>query len=358
MSNEQDFLFDENIEPENEDVETENEQESEEFLVDCVDDAVAEQDLEMETNPEFKPGYRYSQQELIRLKKDFHNPDPAISNPAKELVFQNYKGLVSFVLTHYYSTYLANYYEDLAQQGNIGVLTGFASYDPEKDGKFYQPSTLLTRYIRHEIREYIAEAIDGTTTKYHSVGQKMVEIIRRKKAEGQDIDPGDIANELNIPLMTARHALEAIKIRTNTISLDETINDGDTKIGDITPSKIDTPEEAALKKEFEDSIANAIKLTLNPVQQRAVRLFYGFEDGDNYTMAQIAEKLNLPQEKMRKILASANNQLRSYMVSNASFTEEKRRRGNQQSYFVTTKRSDEDLRREIESFDFSSLTGL
>ncbi len=326
-------------------------------LVDVLDDAISDAELEEEQYKEYRPGHKFTQQELIRLKAEYNSDDPAVREKARELVYLNYRGLIHFVMKSYFSTYIARYHDELASQGNIAILTGFEAYDPNRNGQFYQPSTIITRHIRHEMRTFIARDIGGTTTKYHSTGQKMLEIIRRKKAAGEEINPGDIANELGISLKTARHSLEAITINSQKVSLDDTIRDGETKIMDLTPSEMETPEQAALKKEYNDNIHAALDTTLTSIQREAIILKYGFDGGPERSMKAIARIMGLPQEDMRAILASATTRLKRRMSTDSMFAHERRERINNR-HIKQTQRTSDDLKRELESLDFSTIDDL
>ena len=318
----------------------------EEEIVDELDDAVDEEVLKQDTEVEHQPEYRFSQQELIRLKADFDSDDPEISAQAKNTVCQNYKGLINFVCQRYYSTYLPKYYEDFMQQGYLGILQGFKRYKVDVNGVFYQPSTYLTREIRHAVREFIAEYINSASLATQSVGRQILEIIRRKKMYGEDITPGDLATELQISLTTATNAIEILKANAGKVSLEQTVQDGDTKIMDLTPSNTKTPEAQIIEK--------AMQASLSPQQYWALLHAYGFIDGEPKSMAKISEMLNIPVEKVRSLLASARTRLSQYLISSGKLLDERRMRSQVQNGY-TGKRSLDDLQRESDSFDFGSL---
>lgn len=325
-----------------------------EEIVDELDDAVDEEILKQDTEIEHQPEYRFSQQELIRLKADFDSDDPEISAQAKNIVCQNYKGLINFVCQRYYSTYLPKYYEDFMQQGYLGILQGFKRYKVDVNGVFYQPSTYLTREIRHAVREFIAEYINSASLATQSVGRQILEIIRRKKMYGEDITPGDLATELQISLTTATNAIEILKANAGKVSLEQTVQDGDTKIMDLTPSNTKTPEAQVIEKEQSETLLKAMQASLSPQQYRALLHAYGFIDGEPKSMAKISEILNIPVEKVRSLLASARTRLSQYLISSGKLLEERRMRSQMQNSY-TGKRSPDDLQREIDSFDFGSL---
>lgn len=96
-----------------------------------------------------------SQQELIRLKQDFDSTNSNIRRTAREKVFNIYKPLVNRVMEKYYSDFLPEHREELIQQGNIGIITGFSAYKPMMGGVFVPSSEIILRYIRYEMRAYI-----------------------------------------------------------------------------------------------------------------------------------------------------------------------------------------------------------
>lgn len=327
--------------------------EEDEELAEALDDAITEAEYAEYQQQTSQLTKKFTQQELIRLKDDFDSEDEKIRQMTRDIVYNNYKGLVHFVMTRYYGTYISSHHDDLIQQGNIGVMTGFRDYQPDRNGQFFQPSTIITRHIRHEMREYIAKSVGGTTTKYHSTGQKMIEIIRRKKNAGEEVEPEDIANELGISLTTAKHSLKAITINTQMASLDDKVQDGETSIMDLTPANIETPEEAALKHEFQDNIKYALDTALNDIQRDVIILRYGLRDDNDYSLNAIAEMLNIPVENVRGILSSATTRLRQFMNSSSMFAGEHKERT--QRAYTTNQRTPDELKREIDSYDFSSL---
>lgn len=335
--------------PDAENLDNDDENEFADFLDDVIDENELSEDVEDQSE------HRFTQQELIRLKADFDSKDPVIREQARELVYKRFIRLVRFVINKHYASYNYKHHDDLIQVGSIGVLTGFEAYQPDVKGVFYQPSTLITRYIRHEIREYIANTLHDTSAKYVTVGRRMLEIIRRKQENGEEVIPGDIANELNISLTTATRAIEAINANANKVSLEATIKDGETKIIDITPSDMPTPEEAYLQQEFNQNIMDAMKFTLNDIQFKVMYYSYGFDINKERSRKEVARMLNIPEEKIRKILSSAKMRLERYMNSSPQFTSEKRARSYGHSSMSSTKRTDEDLQRELDSLDFSSL---
>jgi RNA polymerase primary sigma factor len=50
--------------------------------------------------------------------------------------------------------------------------------------------------------------------------------------------------------------------------------------------------------------------SLTPREARVLRLRYGLEDGEDYTLEQVGEKLGLTRERIRQIQAQALRRLR------------------------------------------------
>lgn len=323
-----------------------------EELEDALDTAAFEEDSKNDKSLQS----RFTQQELIRLVADFHSKDPEIAELAKTVVIKQFDGLVNWVITHSYQTYYQKHYDDMLNQGRIGVLIGFDHYTVSLDGKFYQPSTLLVRYIKGEIKKLIAEVADGTSARYQTVGYKMMAIIRRKKAKGETISPDDIATELDIPIMTAKQAFASIQAKKSLISLDQDVYDKEgSTIGDTIISKtFMTPEETVLKKEAQESLYDAIDKSCTSLEGAVIALAYGLDGGKERSQAQIAETLNIPKEKVRKFLASAQIKLRHYLIQKNGYRDLVNEH-TRKSSLTGNRRTSEDLRRELDSMDWSSI---
>ncbi len=82
--------------------------------------------------------------------------------------------------------------------------------------------------------------------------------------------------------------------------LDETVGDGGTSRGDLIADSADVTGAAVEQNDMIESVREALE-TLEPRQQFVLSARFGFIDGEEWTFADIAEKLEVSAERVRQI---------------------------------------------------------
>ena len=86
--------------------------------------------------------------------------------------------------------------------------------------------------------------------------------------------------------------------------------DGDSLLGDfIEDEDSESPTDRVSQTLLREQLLNAIE-TLPPREQRILRLRYGFQDGQMYTLAEIGQRLGITRERVRQLEAQALGRLR------------------------------------------------
>lgn len=73
----------------------------------------------------------------------------------------------------------------------------------------------------------------------------------------------------------------------------------------LTPSPIQSTYESMLKEKLEEVLAS-----LTPREARVLRLRFGLDDGNAYTLEEVGQKFGLTRERIRQIEGRALRQLR------------------------------------------------
>ena len=103
------------------------------------------------------------------IMADYHPGDPKLEMKATEDACNNLEKFVAYILTRNYSTYCVKDYEDMMQQGMVGILKGLDTYDPD----ISMPTTYFKTFIKCEVSNYITEFKNHSTAHYASILNKI-----------------------------------------------------------------------------------------------------------------------------------------------------------------------------------------
>ncbi len=227
---------------------------------------------------------------------------------AKDTLIQSNLKLV-MKIAHYY-LHRGMEYEDLVQEGTLGLMKATDKFDYRKGFKF---STYATWWIRQSITRAIADLSRTIRVPVH-----MVESINRvNKAKGELIqkynrDPTleELCEELGDDF-TIQKLEEVLKYSMTPISLEKPVGDDDSS--HIEDFQADTsyisPYDYAENAYKTDVINDALDKLL-PREALVIRLRYGLADGKIHKLDEIGRELNVTRERIRQIESTALNKLK------------------------------------------------
>lgn len=199
-------------------------------------------------------------------------------------------------------------FTDLIQEGNLGLIKAITKFDYHRGYKF---STYATWWIRQSVTRALASQGRTIRIPVHMNDRlrKLKQISRRlEQVEGRKPTPEELAKEMKIEPSQVRWMLRSSR---HPISLELPIGEEkDSELGDFiedsdSPPPTDTTFHHLLREEIEDALA-----TLPAREARILRLRFGLQNGEMYSLAEVGEKLGLTRERIRQLEKQALRRLR------------------------------------------------
>lgn len=304
--------FDERYDDDDERCETEYDDKDE-----CFSDCYQEGTYKLKEEPvvssfsqylsEFKDGPLLTKEEETSLIKRYRAGDIEAKN---ELIERNLRLVVSYCKKY---TNRPIPFEDIVQEGNIGLMRAIDTFDPDK-GRL---STYATQWIRQKVERYISEYA-GTIRipDFMNVYIKKIKAFQNEYEEQHGQSPSvetiskalDYSEDkvsfllrvsrpvlsLNMPIIT--------NDKENRSSLLELIEDEYSMPLDTRMERNDL--KRFLRKELQD---------LKPMERDVILFRFGFIEDRKFSLQEIADLYHLSRERIRQIETSALSRLRKKM---------------------------------------------
>ena len=248
-----------------------------------------------------------SADEEIKLANRIAEGDQSAKN---ELVEANLRLVVSLA-RHYQGCGLS--YQDLIQEGNIGLIKAAEKFDVSKGFRF---STYASWWIKQALSRAIADQSRTIRIPVH-----MTENINKFKKTERELlsqlnrEPKikEIADAIGI---SEKQAKEIQSYIVEPTSLDIQVGDDDTTIGSFIEDTHFVNPESAYIKESNGDIVNAVLDTLSDREANILRLRFGIGGKKAMTLEEVGKEYGLTRERIRQIEAKALRKLRHPSRSN------------------------------------------
>lgn len=243
-----------------------------------------------------------SADEEIKLANRIAEGDQSAKN---ELVEANLRLVVSLA-RHYQGCGLS--YQDLIQEGNIGLIKAAEKFDVSKGFRF---STYASWWIKQALSRAIADQSRTIRIPVH-----MTENINKFKKTERELlsqlnrEPKikEIADAMGI---SEKQAKEIQSYIVEPTSLDIQVgDDDDTTIGSFIEDTHFINPESAYIKESNGDIVNAVLDTLSDREANILRLRFGIGGKKAMTLEEVGKEYGLTRERIRQIEAKALRKLR------------------------------------------------
>ena len=196
---------------------------------------------------------------------------------------------------------------DLIQEGSIGLLVAARKFDYTLEFRF---STYATKWIRQGVTRCLLNHAGLIRVPLHTAERmRKIEVTRNhlRQENGEEPTVAQIAASSGI---AEEKVKELIGLMPEVCSLD--IPTGEDEEGSLHTILEDIqapqPYEELVRQELEQTIQTLLS-TLNVRQQKILRLHFGMEDGNSYSLEEIGKILGISKERVRQIERQAMDKL-------------------------------------------------
>lgn len=192
-------------------------------------------------------------------------------------------------------------YEDLVQEGNIGLMTAASKFKVELGFRF---STYAAWWVRTSIVNHIREC--GRTIRVpaqkDALIQKMKRILASMSKDGRPPSDTAVAEKLGV---SVHELYELMEMSSEPVSINVTIGDGNSELGElIADTSAVSPEAKLAENDMVSRVTSALS-ELTDKQRAIVTMRFDLDGQGTRTLDEVSKIYGVTRERIRQIEAKA-----------------------------------------------------
>lgn len=197
-------------------------------------------------------------------------------------------------------------YEELVQEGNIGLIKAAGKFELERGFRFV---TYAAWWVRQTIAEYVRDS--GRTIRLPAQKVQKIALMRRVVAElskgGRAPSDTAVAQKMGV---TVEDVHDLMEWAHEPVSINVKIGEeGDAELGDlIADSSAVNPLEKVIEADMHTRIEQALS-GLKEREREVILARFGLLDGVSQTLEELGERYGVTRERIRQIEAKALEKL-------------------------------------------------
>jgi len=202
-------------------------------------------------------------------------------------------------------------YEELVQEGSLGLLRAAELFDPERGLRF---STYATIWIKGILSNMKVHEIITTPTRERTKLNKIRSATNTLKEMHMEATSDKISEMTGIAEDEVQNSLMRSSYASSPLSLDYSYVDSGSKgenrqvslYGDVALME---HNDAAMQVEFQADVLTVLTRNLKPREADFIILRYGIKDGNALTLTQCAEKMGISYSRAQQLAKSCIKKL-------------------------------------------------
>jgi len=223
----------------------------------------------------------------------------------KKVIVTNQRLVVKEALKYYFK---GDNFLDLIDEGNKGLIEALKKFDPSRENRFF---TYALWWVRSEIRRYLSknqniislpDIFYNDYLNFKKAHFKLSKKLKRNPSEKE------LAEALKIPEKKIKVMLA---VPDEIISLDKSISDDQYSnlSAFLADSNAEDPQEILMDSSVKDLVREDIQ-ELTDKEAEIIRLRFGFKNEEAMKLREIAKKMNMSPEGVRRIEMKARAKLK------------------------------------------------